>query len=335
MSFGQLEIRYADGRTTTVELNKRQLVLGRASDLDVTVNDGQVSRRHATLLCGPEGVRIIDAGSANGTYQGATRLPANQPVPLADGAVLRMGATFLRFTAAKDTSAPVPEPEEAPSAPRSAPGPEVATGIRPGAPPARETPPPAFTPPPPGPVEPPAPEEPSPIGSVPGLPASQSNYLKYLPPLYSSDDFLGRFLLIFESILSPLERTVGNLHYYLDAQMAPPEMLPWLASWLGLVLDERWPEAQRRALILAAVDLYNWRGTRRGLSEFLRLYTGLTPEIIEAGAGGRRVTEADAFRFTVRVRVPDPALADRAMIQSIIDAEKPAHAGYTLEIIGG
>ena len=172
-----------------------------------------------------------------------------------------------------------------------------------------------------------------PANGAPGVPAMASSYLKYLPAIYSADDFMGRFLLIFESILSPIDRTVGNLHYYFDAQMAPPEMLPWLASWLGLALDERWPEAQRRALILAAVDLYQWRGTRRGLSEFVRLYTGITPEIVEPGVGRRGATAADAFKITIRLRVPDPTQVDRAVVEAIIEAEKPAHTGYTLEIV--
>ena len=333
MSFGKLELRYPDGRLVTVDLAKRQMAVGRASDVDVVVYDGQVSRRHALLLCGPEGVRLVDAGSANGTFLGANRLPANQPIPLADGAVLRMGQTLLRFVAAKGETVAAPEPPapSAPAAPTAILKPETDTAIKPPAPAA---PPPSFTPPPAPPVAEAA-AEPPPASSAPGVPVNASSYLKYLPAIYSADDFLGRFLLIFETILSPIDRTIGNLHYYFDAQMAPPELLPWLASWLGLALDERWPEDQRRALILAAVELYQWRGTRRGLSEFLKLYTGLTPEITEHGVGRRGVTAADAFKFTVRLRVPDPAQVDRAVVEAIIETEKPAHTGYTLEIVAG
>jgi hypothetical protein len=82
------------------------------------------------------------------------------------------------------------------------------------------------------------------------------------------------------------------------------------------------------------VELYQWRGTRRGLVEFLRLYTGLTPEILETGVGRRTVVEDEAFRMIVRLRVPDPERIDRSMVEAIIDAEKPAHVGYTLEILG-
>ncbi|MCC6190909.1 MAG: FHA domain-containing protein [Anaerolineales bacterium] len=338
MRFGTVEVKYPDGRTAVFELTKRQVALGRASDVDVPINDSQVSRRHALLLCGPEGVRLMDAGSANGTFLGGRRLPARQPVPLPDGAVLRIGTTQVRFTAAPEEAAPAEGP--ATSAPTAPERPDLDTAIksaaaapddtRPPVPPQ----PPAFEPPR-GPGTPEAgPAGPHDGATPPGVPDDRSTYLKYLPALYSADDFLGRFLLIFESILSPVERTIDNLHHYLDARLTPPEMLPWLASWLGLVLDERWPEERRRELIRAAVELYQWRGTRRGLTEFLRLYTGLAPEIVEPGLAGRRAASGDdAFRFVVRLRAPNASRIDRAVVEAIIDAEKPAHAGYTLEIV--
>jgi phage tail-like protein len=341
MTFGRLEITYASGQTFMVELTKGRMTLGRASDVDIPINDGQVSRRHALLLCGPEGVRLVDAGSANGTHLGNVRLPAQQPVPLPDGATLRVGTTRIRFVAAQGPAA-VPEPvaESAPSAPdrpdfdtaiKPPAGPVSAQDTRPPVPPT----PPAFTPPPQQPGTPEAGRgEPGREPSPPGVPGDRSSYLKYLPALYSADDFLGRFLLIVESILSPIERTIDNLGYYFDARLTPPEVLPWLASWLGLVLDERWPEQRRRDLIRAAVELYQWRGTRRGLSEFLRLYTGLTPEIIETAVDRRAASEHEAFRFVVRLRGPQAGSLDRALVETIIDAEKPAHAGYTLEIEG-
>lgn len=168
---------------------------------------------------------------------------------------------------------------------------------------------------------------------IPGVPSDRSSYLNYLPGIYRESHFLGRFLLIFESILGPIERTVDNLPYYFDPELTPSECVAWLGSWLGLVLDERWPEERRRGLIGSAVELYQWRGTRRGLSEFVRLYTGIAPEIIEPTLGEVSGAPDRAFRFTLRLRLPQGVELDRDLLESIIDMEKPAFAACSLELV--
>jgi phage tail-like protein len=160
----------------------------------------------------------------------------------------------------------------------------------------------------------------------------RSSYLEYLPGIYHDNDFLARFLLIFESILGPMERMVGGIHHYLDPDVAPPETLRWLASWLGIVLDPRWPEERQRDLVRGATDLYRWRGTRRGLSTVLRLATGATPDISEPTLAELTADPSRAFRFGVRLGIPRGQQVDRALIESIIDLEKPAWAACDLEI---
>ncbi len=192
------------------------------------------------------------------------------------------------------------------------------------------------------PFEPPPPPDrtrfrpPEPTDAPPGVPQDVSSYLTYLPGIYHNNHFLGRFLLIFESILGPLDRTVENMHHYFDPFVTPPEAVDWLGTWVGLALDERWPEDRRRELISEAVNLYQWRGTKRGLSEFLRLYTGVEPEIIEPTLRDVANARSRAFRFTVRITIPAGSRrVSRSLIETIIDAEKPAFAACTLELIEG
>jgi len=180
-----------------------------------------------------------------------------------------------------------------------------------GAPPARER----------------APEPPSMVSLL-----RQSSYLEYLPGMYQSDAFMGRFLLIFESILDPIERQVADIHHYFDPHLAPPEMLKWLASWLGLVMDERWPEVRRRELVASAGPLYAWRGTKRGLSELLRLYTGVEPEIVEPTLSQVSRDLRLAYTFTVRLTVPADSLIDEAVVRRIVEMEKPAFAAAAIEL---
>ena len=67
--------------------------------------------------------------------------------------------------------------------------------------------------------------------------SSRSSYLDHLPAIYSEGDFMGRFLMIFESVLGPMEGVIDNIAHYFDAATAPKELLPWLASWVNLALD--------------------------------------------------------------------------------------------------
>ena len=173
----------------------------------------------------------------------------------------------------------------------------------------------------------------------------RSSYLAYLPAIYSQSDFMGRFLMIFESVLSPIEEVLDNISCYFDPSIAPAELLPWLASWLHLVLDDNWPLESRRALIKSAVELYQWRGTKRGLREYLKVYSGVEPEITEEFGGltldgtarlgwnTRLGGNGEQFTFNVRMEVEDPTSQDVGQLKSIIEMEKPAHAGYTLEVV--
>ena len=156
--------------------------------------------------------------------------------------------------------------------------------------------------------------------------------------------FLRRFLLLLEDLVTPVERILDAIHWYFDPTLAPEDFLPWLASWVDLALDENWPVERRRQLIRSAASLYRWRGTRRGLTEHLRLYTGIVPRIEEHFSGvrlgdGQRLGfdtilgEGTGHTFTVTLEVEDLADLDPQHVRRIIEAEKPAHTGYLLRIV--
>ena len=173
----------------------------------------------------------------------------------------------------------------------------------------------------------------------------KSSYLDYLPALYRDDDLMGRFLLIFESIMKPLENTIDNLNLYFDPLMVPEPLLQWLASWFDLALDPSWPLHRRRELVKSGAELYRWRGTRRGLSEYLRIYTGAVPEISEyipgmsldpetkLGTDTRLGSSGTGFHFTVTLYLDEDNDVNDGTVRAIIESQKPAHAGYTLQII--
>lgn len=195
-----------------------------------------------------------------------------------------------------------------------------------------------------------------------------SGLLESLPALFQEDrrfgapNFLGRFLLGFEQILlglgeaaePGLEETIARLYRYFEpgadraeGERAPQEFLQWLAGWVALTLREDWDELRQRDLIAKAAPLYRLRGTKRGVEEFLRIYTRLGASVDELNAalqiGVHSTVGTDTvlgggapFFFRVRVNLPEIDLeqirAQDAIARAIVDLQKPAHTYYKLTV---
>lgn len=81
----------------------KEVLLGRHPDAQVWIRDDGVSRRHATLAVGEDGARLVDLGSANGTWIDAARVSEQT---IRDGARFQLGAhTTLRFVQSDDVDA--------------------------------------------------------------------------------------------------------------------------------------------------------------------------------------------------------------------------------------
>lgn len=179
---------------------------------------------------------------------------------------------------------------------------------------------------------------------APGATTLRSQLLQYLPALYQSDTFLARFLLIFQSILDPIEQTIDNTHHYLDPGMAPAHFLPWLASWVGLELDPGLDEARQRELIRRTVELSRWKGTRRGLREELKIRTGARPLIVENFDGMRLGQDASlglnthlgmrCDQFIAVTLATDGGQGTTQHDADVLVQElKPAHVGHVVRIV--
>ena len=77
------------------DVSKRVITIGRGQTCDVVIDDGTVSRQHATIKWEDDRFRVYDLGSSNGTFVGERRV--REPVVLEDGAAVRFGAVELVF----------------------------------------------------------------------------------------------------------------------------------------------------------------------------------------------------------------------------------------------
>ena len=77
------------GQTIDVET---EVVIGR-EDTDLTIDDVELSRRHAVVRRHASRLQVEDLGSTNGTYVDGTRI--EEPTILGGGAEIRLGVTKL------------------------------------------------------------------------------------------------------------------------------------------------------------------------------------------------------------------------------------------------
>ena len=79
---------------TRYTIGDAPIVIGRATDCDIRINDHSVSRRHARIQPGADGYYAVDLQSTNGTY--INDIPASM-YKLKDGDYLRIGNCIYRF----------------------------------------------------------------------------------------------------------------------------------------------------------------------------------------------------------------------------------------------
>jgi len=111
-----------------------------------------------------------------------------------------------------------------------------------------------------------------------------------LPPALGRDHVIAAFLRAFEEIVDSVREQISDLEYELDVNHASPEMLSYIASWLGIEIDTETAasgdpavrDAQRR-LIRAVGQALVWRGTRRGVEALLEALTDGRVEVWDTG----------------------------------------------------
>lgn len=295
--------------------------IGRMPECELPLDHPQVAERHAQIECGAAGCSLTDLNSETGTFLNGQRLTPGEPASWPPEGAVQIGPyqLVLAYVPAADPAAgeaPVRAAELEPAggsgtllspAAEWVPGEEAvepAPGSRSGTAGAGD-----------------------PLLEL--LPRRSQHLIHYLPAVYD-EDFMQRFLALFESILLPLEWLVDHYDLILDPGTTPAGFLPWMANWYEMARRPCWSEAQRRALIQAGPDLYARLGTAWSVRRALEIYAGEAPEIIEFANGSNG--SPPPFTFTVRVPLPETQTT-RAELTDLIDQLKPAHTTCILEFV--
>lgn len=330
-----LTVTFAE-KTRRIELTESEYLIGKGAGVNLPLNDPRVSTVHARLEVQPKAVFLTDLGSTNGTFVDGEKLQAYKSVKITKELTFDIDPFKFHVEAQTEQSV-VTEPIE--SVGSVSPDEHIPNGSNgsfpPGLPPFGD-------------------DLAEPFGDLlppPGLDIYSDRLISYLPEIYQLEqrpekrkngstgiekvgtktdpnDFLARFLGIFEAILFPVEWTIDHFDLFLHPSTAPKEFLPWLAGWFELSFDATWTESKKRMFIEEAHELFAMRGTKWSLQRVLEIYTGVEPTITDLS------DEKNRFLFTVNLPIKRSAL-NIDVVQHLIDQHKPVHSTYEIKVRKG
>ena len=176
------------------------------------------------------------------------------------------------------------------------------------------------------------------------------SWIQYLPEIYQQEDsegyFLQRYLGIFQTVYEDMNARILESANLFNLETTGREFLDWLAQWLAIDESYIWSEEQLRSLLLQGISLYKRRGTKQGIMDFVKLYTGEEPFLLEnhqlqyfKDDGARmemlqRLYGDNPYSFVVLVRgevVHSPQ--EQRTLHRIIDKVKPAQTDFHLILL--
>jgi phage tail-like protein len=171
---------------------------------------------------------------------------------------------------------------------------------------------------------------------------------RLLPSVFRQTIYPGSPLLAILDVMSalhePSEDVLERLETFFNPFRTPDRFVPLLAGWVDLerLFDDstglstiaasaRAPLStglnRLRALTIMAAYLSQWRGTRKGLVLFLEIATGTSGFIIDESVIG---PDRRPIPFHIRLIAPESVRPHRALVERIIESEKPAYVTWEL-----
>ena len=158
--------------------------------------------------------------------------------------------------------------------------------------------------------------------------------LHQLPVGMAEDDFLYRFVSIFQRVGDTVTHQIDTLPHMYDATVAPPAMVQTMAQWLGVDwLDSSLDERRQREIVLRYAELIQWRGTKHGLKLLLGL---LSEGSVSVRDSGGVFAEGESPAAAPHVRLGVESVVDNTVddLIRIVRDELPASVTFDLWVAG-
>ena len=100
-AIGHLRVVFGKSPRVVHEVRGVGTIIGRNPGDAIQIDDGRMSRQHVRVEHGPAGWQLVDLGSRNGGFIDGRGFRPNVTVPIADGALLRLGDSLMVFRASQ------------------------------------------------------------------------------------------------------------------------------------------------------------------------------------------------------------------------------------------
>lgn len=155
-----------------------------------------------------------------------------------------------------------------------------------------------------------------------------------LPVGMAEDDFLYRFVSIFQRVADTVVTQIDTLPHMFDPAVAPEPMVQTMARWLGVNwLDSSLDGRLQREIVRNYSELIQWRGTKRGLTQLLELLSG-GPATVRDSGGVYPEGESPAAPAHVRIDVESAGWNTVGDLIRIVREELPASVTFDLWVGG-
>lgn len=152
--------------------------------------------------------------------------------------------------------------------------------------------------------------------------------------MLEDDEFLVRFLAIFQDVADTVLDQVDSLPHMFDPCVAPDPMVRELGRWIGVDwVDSSLPDDLQRRIVREYSSLIKWRGTKRGMEQLLELITG-EPAVVRDSGGVYAEGAAPPVIPHVHIEVGSIGWATEAALLGIVKSELPASVTFELLVAG-
>jgi len=158
--------------------------------------------------------------------------------------------------------------------------------------------------------------------------------VRQLPQAMARDRVIEGFVHACQEVADGLRHRVESVEHELDVDLAAPEMLTFVASWLGVpagAVEGPDRDAQRR-LIRAVGQVLGWRGTRRGVETLLEALTGGRVDVSDSGGIFGRDDPLPPANDVVRISLAHTGGLSEHQILAFLADELPVGTRVELQV---